>query len=161
MARIVGVVLAGLLGVAGALSVVLLARPPGTPVNELAILLMVATYATVAVIISLTRPDHPVGRLMLAGSCIWGLGEGSLALAVRALANGQAETAGWLGVVGTTAWGLGWLMLILGLPLIFPDGRTPWGRRAVVLAVSAVGFGLPSPRRLGTSGFAPGGCAFP
>ncbi len=139
IARIVGVVLAGLAGVAGALTSVLLARGQGAPVNELAVLLVVSAYALVAITISLARPGHPVGRLMLVGGCIWGLGEGVLALGVRAVAHGQTTSAEWFAVVGTTARGLGWLVLILGLPLVFPDGRTPWGgRRPVTLAVSAI-----------------------
>ncbi len=125
IARIVGVVLAGLAGVAGALTSVLLARGQGAPVNELAVLLVVSAYALVAITISLARPGHPVGRLMLVGGCIWGLGEGVLALGVRAVAHGQTTSAEWFAVVGTTARGLGWLVLILGLPLVFPDGRTP------------------------------------
>jgi len=139
-ARIVGVVLAGLLGVAGALTSVLLARGEGTPVNELAVLLVVTAYALVAITVSLARPGHPVGRLMVIGGCVWGVGEGLIALAVRAVAHGQIASAEWFAVLGTTARGLGWLMLILGLPLIFPDGRTPWGgRRPLILAVSAIG----------------------
>jgi len=92
-ARIVGVVLAGLLGVAGALTSVLLARGEGTPVNELAVLLVVTAYALVAITVSLARPGHPVGRLMVIGGCVWGVGEGLIALAVRAVAHGQIASA--------------------------------------------------------------------
>ena len=146
----VGVVAAGLLGVAGALVSVLLARGQDRPVNEAVILLVVTAYVVVALIISFARPGHPVGRLMLLGGSIWGVGEGLLALAVHVVANGQggqpgqAIGAGWLAVLGTTARGLGWLVLVVWLPLVFPNGRTPWGgRRPVVLLGGAIGaFGL-------------------
>jgi len=61
-----------------------------------------------------------------------------LALAVRATEQGHRPLAGWLSVFGDLR-GLGWLVLVLGVPLVFPDGRTPWGgRRPVVLAGAAI-----------------------
>ena len=136
---VVVVVLAGLLAVTGALTSVVLARGQGSPVNELAVLLVVTVYAVVAVVINLARPGHRVGRLMLVGAAVWGIGEGVLAVAVRALDAGQTALAGWLASIGSLR-GLGWLLLILGVPLVFPDGRSPWGgRRPVVLLVAAVG----------------------
>lgn len=139
VARTTGVVVGALLGVAGGTTSVVLASGPGAAVNELAILLVLLAYALVTVIIGVARPGQPVGRLMLYGTCLWGVGEGLLALAVRAVEADRAALAGWLGVLGSLS-GLGWLMLVLGLPLIFPDGRTPWGgRRPVVLAGLAIG----------------------
>lgn len=99
---------------------------------------MVVAYALVAVLVSLVRPGQPVGRLLLAGSCAWGVGEGLFALAVRATEQGHRPLAGWLSVFGDLR-GLGWLVLVLGVPLVFPDGRTPWGgRRPVALAGTAI-----------------------
>lgn len=139
VARTTGVVVGALLGLAGGTTSVVLASGPGAAVNELAILLVLLAYALVTVIIGVARPGQPVGRLMLYGTCLWGVGEGLLALAVRAVEADRAALAGWLGVLGSLR-GLGWLMLVLGLPLIFPDGRTPWGgRRPVVLAGLAIG----------------------
>ena len=138
-ARTTAVVLAGVVAATGALISVVLARGDTAPVNEVAILLVVTVYAVVAVVISLARPGHPVGRLMLAGAAIWGIGEGVLAVAVHALDAARTTLAGWLGAIGSLR-GLGWLLLVLGLPLVFPDGRSPWGgRRPVVLLVTAVG----------------------
>lgn len=138
VARVLGVVLAGALAVGGALGSVLLAGGTRTPINELAILLVVLSYATVAVIISLARPGHLVGRLMLFGICFWGVGEGLLAAAARAAAREQLVAAGWLGMLGSLR-GLGWLVLVLGVPLVFPDGHTPWrGRRPVILIILAI-----------------------
>jgi hypothetical protein len=42
--------------------------------DDLAIVLVVATYALVGVAVVLARPVHAVGWLMVAGSAAWGLG---------------------------------------------------------------------------------------
>ena len=133
------VVAAGLLAVAGAATPVALFPGQGTPVNELAVLVVVTAYALVAVVVSLARRGHRVGRVMLVGTVVWGVGEALLAFAVRAAEQGQVSTAEWLAVVGGQR-GLGWLLLVAVLPLLFPDGRTPWGgRRPLVLAGVAIG----------------------
>jgi signal transduction histidine kinase len=117
---------------------VLLAAGTGMPVNELSILVVVTAAAVVGMVVSLAKPRHRVGRLMLWGSAIWGVGESLLAIATRLLASGQPLLAGWLGVVGSLR-GIGWFLLVLGVPLVFPDGRTPWGgRRPVVLVALAI-----------------------
>ncbi len=43
-----------------------------------------------------------------------------------------------LGVIGSAGRGLGWLLLVLALPLVFPDGRPP-GRRSAWLVAGCVG----------------------
>ncbi len=138
-ARVGGVLAVGLTGVAGGVASLLLARGPGAPVNEAAVLAVLVAYAVVATVIGLARPGHPVGRLMLGGTCLWGLGEGLLALATRELGRGDLEAAGWLASLGAVR-GVGWLLLVLFLPIRFPDGTTPWGgRRPLVLATVAAG----------------------
>jgi signal transduction histidine kinase len=140
----VGVASAASTAVAGGLTAVLLAPGSGAPGNELAVLAVVTAYAVVAAVVARARPGHPVAVLMLAGAAVWGVGEGLLGLAVHTLSHGPNGPAGWLGVGGTLLRGAGWLVLVLGLPLVFPDGRTPWGgRRPALLLGAAVGlFGL-------------------
>lgn len=120
-------------------AVVAVAAATGRPlVDDLAIALVVATYAAVGLAVELARPGHPVGRLMLTGSLAWGVGEGLLALAVTGLASDPASSGlVLLGVVGTASRGLGWLLLIVALPLVFPDGRAP-GRGATGLVAGCV-----------------------
>ena len=106
--------------------------------DDLAIALVVTTYAVVGLVIELARPGHPVGRLILAGSAAWGVGEGLLAAGVAGLATAPGDaTYAVAGVVGSALRGLGWLLLVLAVPLVFPDG-TPPGRGAVRLVTAIV-----------------------
>jgi hypothetical protein len=62
-------------------------------VDDLAIGVVVTTYALVALVIELARPGHPVGRLMLAGATAWGIGEGLLALGLAGFAEAPDRAA--------------------------------------------------------------------
>ena len=130
---------------AGALTalVVAVGAVPGTPANEVAVLLAVATYAVVALMVEHAHPGHLVGRLMLFGATGWGVGEGLLAVGLQGHLHdpGSIPGAALLAVVGTALRGFGWLVLILAVPLVFPDGRSPWpGRRLPgILLASAIG----------------------
>lgn len=94
--------------------------------DDVAVVLAVIAYALVGLAVELARPGHPVGRLMLAGAFAWGTGEGLLAIGLAGLDGAPDDTTYLLlGVVGSATRGLGWLLLILALPLVFPDGRPP------------------------------------
>lgn len=128
----------GGLGVAGAVTAPLLAGGTRNRLDETAIVLVVATYTVVALAIELARPGQPVARTMLAGATAWGVGEGLLAGGLAGLVNQPGSTAyAALGVAGSGARGVGWLLLVVVVPLIFPDGRAPW-RWAARLAVACV-----------------------
>ena len=106
--------------------------------DDVVIVLAVAAYAAVGTAVELARPGHLVGRLMLVGALAWGVGEGLLAWGLTALDQTPGSaTAALLGVLGTAARGCGWLVLVLALPLVFPDGRSP-SRTATRLVVTAV-----------------------
>lgn len=102
--------------------------------DDVAIVAVVASYALVGTVVVLARPGHGVGRLMLVGAAAWGAGEALIALAVRT--SGSGEAAVLAGVAGTAVRGVGWVALVVGLPLLFPDGRPP--RRAARLSVLSV-----------------------
>lgn len=121
------------LALAGATAAVALAgRAPGGAGDEIAVLLVVTVYVVGATVVVLARPGNRIGSLMLLGGSTWGLGEGLLALGVHGyvVSPGSVPAAEWLAVVGTALRGIGWLVLIVAVPLFFPDGRGAWpGRR--------------------------------
>ena len=143
--RTVGLVTLGAAAVAGGGLPALFAEP-GAIVDRLAVGLAIASYVVVAVIILLARPGHRVGRVMLAGGIAWGLGEALIVVGISGWPEDGpggpgAEAAAIAAMAGIAVRGAGWLTLILGLPLIFPDGHTAWpGRRAPGrLAFSSIG----------------------
>ena len=137
------VLVAGVAAIAGAATAVVVAAGAGAAVDETAIALTVLTYTVVAVLIEHARPGHRVGRLMLFGATAWGVGEGMLALGIQGYLHdpGSVPAAELLAVLGTAVRGLGWLVLILVVPLVFPDGDLPWrGRHApAVLVTTGIG----------------------
>ena len=136
---------AATVGLLGAVAAVVVAAGASdvAPADELAVLLAVTTYLAVSSIIDHAQPGHRVGRTMLLGATCWGAGEGLLALGLEGHLHdpGSIPGAALLGVVGTAVRGLGWLVLILVVPLVFPDGHLPWpGRKGpaglVLLAIT-------------------------
>jgi signal transduction histidine kinase len=120
---LIGPAAAALLGAAGAVLSAAVAATAAIAVNETLIALVVVAYATVGLVILARHPGHRVGRLMTLGAMIWGLSEGVLALSENAVRDGSHSSVAALGVVvGTTGRGFGWLLLVVVLPQIFPDG---------------------------------------
>jgi signal transduction histidine kinase len=131
--------------VAAATVPVVLARGDGVPTGEVAVAVAIAAFAAVGLLIGLNRPQHPVGRLLLAGAAVWAAGEAALALAVEGLVTTPDGVPGaaWLAMAGTLLRGAGWLVLVLGVPLLFPDGRlpsTPWRWAAPVAGAALVAY---------------------
>ena len=133
-------------GVLGALPI-LWARPDELP-DRVAVALVIAAYAATALVILLARPGNRVARLMMLGTVVWAAGEALLGWGVQGWARTDPVAAGaaQAAVAGTALRGAGWLVLILGVPLIFPDGDTAWpGRRAprvlLILSITALMLG--------------------
>ena len=90
---------------------------------------VVVTYAAVGLLILVLRPRNRVGGVLVGGAAVWGIGEAALALAVHGLVTdpGSVPAADWLGLAGTLLRGLGWLALVILVPVVFADGRPPPG----------------------------------
>jgi hypothetical protein len=93
--------------------------------------LLYAAYTAMGLVILWTHPTHPVGRLMLAGGVIAGIGGGLLELAWTRLRDHPHDTLpGLAATIGGAGRGLGWLLVVLVLPYVFPDGRRAGPPRA-------------------------------
>ncbi|HSO70386.1 MAG TPA: sensor histidine kinase [Arachnia sp.] len=116
-------------GIAGALPA-LWARPEELA-DRVAIALVILTYAATSLVILIARPDNRVARLLIVGTIAWAAGELLLAWGVEGWANSDPAVPGaaHATVIGTAVRGAGWLVLVLGVPLVFPDGKTAWPRR--------------------------------
>ena len=125
--------------VAGAVPV-LLADTGAERADAVAVALAVVAYLLVGVLLCVSRPGERVAWLLLAGAMAWGTGEGLLAVGLDGVREGGAAPAPVLvAVLGTAVRGLGWLALVVLLPLIFPDGRPPWTDRRWPLRLALAG----------------------
>ena len=95
--------------------------------------LVIAACCVVGALILSSRPGQPVGRTLLVGGAAWGLASLPVELLVAHLHESpdDAAAAGLL-VAAFIVRGLGWLVLAVVLPLVFPDGapRPTWLRIA-------------------------------
>ena len=133
MTSVAAVVSVTLAGVAGAVVALVIAAGRGSSAlaSEAVVVAVVLLYGTVAVVVCLAQPGHLVGRFALVGTVAMGLGEGAVALAERGLVDqpGSVPGAAAFAALGGAARGLGWLMLVLVVPLVFPDGVLYGSRR--------------------------------
>ena len=130
--------LAGGLAATGALASVLLADGSRSRFDDVAIAAAILTYTAVGVVLAVARPDNRVGRVILLGALAWGVGEGLIAWGLQGLTDAPGSGAfTTLAVVGPARRGAGWLVLVLALPVVFPDGQVE-SRWAARLAVGCV-----------------------
>ena len=98
---------------------------------------VIAASCLLGALVLTSRPGQPVGRALLAGGAAWGLGSLPVELLVGVLAeNPGARAAGAALTVAFVVRGLGWLVLALVLPLVFPDGPSRRGRVWLRIAVA-------------------------
>jgi signal transduction histidine kinase len=98
--------------------------------------LVVPACCLVGALILISRPRQPVGRALFLGGALWGLASLPVELFVGAVAGGAGAIAAGLLAVAFTVRGLGWMVLAVVLPLVFPDGvpERGGGRRWLQLA---------------------------
>jgi signal transduction histidine kinase len=99
--------------------------------------ILIPACCVLGALILTSRPRHPVGRALLAGGAAWGLASLPVELLVgRVAAAPHDVTAAGLLVAAFTVRGLGWLVLAVVLPLLFPDGPSRRGRWWLRLAAA-------------------------
>ncbi|HEV7187220.1 MAG TPA: sensor histidine kinase [Blastococcus sp.] len=138
-----GAVSAALLGAAGAVVSVVVAPTSAERLTDVALALVIWTYAGVGVLIAWRHPGHRVGTCVLAGAAIWGVSGAALDVAVSRLRDGHDDVGTRLAAtLGDAGRGLGWFLLILVLPLLFPDGRPAGTPRVRRVAWSVTAFAI-------------------
>ena len=117
---------AALVGVAGEGVAIALAPSQSARLNELAVAADIVAYAAVGLVIAWHRPGHRIGTTALAMVCLWGPGQALVAHAASLLHLDLGnQRAALESVAGSTLRAVPWLVLVLWLPLIFPDGAAP------------------------------------
>ena len=131
-------VLAALAGVAGIVVGVLVQNTGHGKLDLLAVGSMCAAYLLIGLLILRTHPSHLVGRLMLVGGSVAGAGSGLLELAWSTLRHDPSDPWAQIGAtLGSTGRGVGWLLVVLVVPLVFPDGCRAGPPRVRVIAWAA------------------------
>ena len=89
--------------------------------------LLILAFSTVGALVASRRPENSIGWIFLCGAFVWILGELALEYAVYALitASGTLPAGAWMAWFGTWARGIGWLLIVAFLLLLFPTGRLP------------------------------------
>jgi signal transduction histidine kinase len=86
---------------------------------------VVLAFAAVGAVIAFARPDNRIGWLMLAGAALWALGNAGTDAAYAGLVTvpGSLPAAAAWALAGSGLRGIGWWLLVLGVPVLFPTGR--------------------------------------
>ncbi len=109
---------------------------------------VVGAFAITGAIIAAARPGNRVGWTMLVAACCWSLGEAGVDLARRGIvvSPGSVPAPAFWAVFGSAARGVGWWLVVLGVPMWFPLGRLlsarwQWLPRALIAALACSCFG--------------------
>ncbi|MGA8247144.1 MAG: sensor histidine kinase [Nocardioides sp.] len=131
-------VLAALAGAAGIVVGIVVQSNRDDALSMTTVGLMYGAYMVVGILILRADPRHVVGRLMLAGGVVSGLGSGLLEVAWSQLRDHPDR--GWaqaLATVGSFGRGTGWFAVVLLLPQLFPNGERTGPHHAARLAWAA------------------------
>jgi signal transduction histidine kinase len=87
----------------------------------------VGTLAVAGVIVTLAVPGNRVGWLLLAGAVGLAVGGALTEVGIHGVVArpGSIPWAGYFAAVGPGVQAVGWLLTVIAVPLVFPDGRLP------------------------------------
>lgn len=110
--------------------------------NAVAVAFLIGTIAIVGAVVSLAVPANRVGRLLLIGAAVFGVGVGLTEAGVYGVvtAPGAVLGAAYMAAIGPGLRAVGTLVTVVAVPVAFPDGRLPgprwrwlgWGAAAAV-----------------------------
>ena len=87
----------------------------------------VIAFTAAGAIVLFARPANAVGWLVMAAGVMWALGNAGTDVAYRGVVvapHSIPAVAAW-GVAGSVVRGTGWFVLVIAVPVAFPDGRIP------------------------------------
>jgi len=88
---------------------------------------VVIAFTAVGAIVVFARPANVVGWLVLAGGVMWALGNAGADAVYRGAVvapHSVPAVATW-GVAGSVIRAAGWLVVVIAVPMVFPDGQIP------------------------------------
>ena len=147
------------LAVGGLLFAFLNGRDPGEIVrdNILVVAVLTTVFSGVGALISSHRPGNPIGWIFCAAALFQGLSNFGSEYATYALLTepGSVPLGAWVSWLSSWVWAPGLGLILVFLPLLFPDGRLPsrhwawvgWTGGASIATISALVFVLLWPER--------------
>lgn len=135
------VVVGGCLSVLGVLTSLVLSAD-GVSVGAVLSVAVIAAFTVSGMVVIAARPRHRIGWLLLSSGTAWALGNAGIDAASYGLTHGWTDS--WISVLalaGGVVRDIGWYLVVLGLPILFPTGQVfspRWRRLPGLLVVVTV-----------------------